>query len=98
MYFLLFLGLLVISWSIVRIRRSIWVYFAFIMVFLSVSHGPYDFGLWSMSRYVVTIFPGFLVIGALLEIAPRTKWIIWPLSAAALVFSVGWFATGRWVA
>ena len=68
------------------------------MLLLLVLHGPYSFGLWSMPRYVLALYPGFILVGILLAYWPRLRWVILTGSVGLLVFFTAWFATGRWVA
>lgn len=81
-----------------RIRPSLAIYSAAALLLLLVSHGPYTLGVYAMSRYVLGIFPGFVVIALLLGRAPRLRWLIWALMAALLCGLTAWFASGRWVA
>lgn len=78
--------------------RSLFVYMVCISLLMLISHGPYHFGLWSMARFVIVLFPLFIVCGILLSKFPRYKYHFWTLSTIFLVFYTAWFANGRWVA
>jgi hypothetical protein len=93
---ILFLGATIAGFKL--IRHSLFLYMVAGLLLLLVLHGPYSFGLWSMPRYVLALFPGFIVFGILLTYWPRLRWVILSLSVAALLFFTAWFATGRWVA
>jgi Gpi18-like mannosyltransferase len=80
------------------VRRSLFAYSVAAMLLFLVSHGPHTFGLWSMSRYVLGLFSGFIVLGILLDRIQRLKWGVWVMGAILLFFLTGWFASGRWVA
>ncbi len=95
--FLLFAASAVSAFFILR-QKSLTVYLALAIFLLSVSHGPYTLGAYAMSRYVLPLFPAFIVLGLLLERLPRLKWLIWAVSAIALAFLTMWFGSGRWVA
>lgn len=93
---LLFIGCTILAFFFVR--RSLFVYSVAAMLLLLSAHGPYTFGLWSLSRYVLGLFPGFIVLGILFSRAQRLKWVVWALWSVLLFFLTGWFASGRWVA
>lgn len=95
--FLLFAVCAVLAFFALR-PTGLTVYLALAIFLLSVSHGPYTLGAYAMSRYVLPLFPAFIVLGILLQRLPRLKWIIWAVSAIALVFLTAWFGSGRWVA
>jgi len=80
------------------VRRSLAVYAAASLLFMLVSHGPYTFGLWSMSRVTIVLFPVFIAFGILLARRSRLKWVLWAASYALQIFLTSWFANGRWVA
>jgi Gpi18-like mannosyltransferase len=93
---LLFISCTILAFSFVR--RSLFAYSVAAMLLLLVSHGPYTLGLWLISRYVLGLFPGFVVLGILLDRVPRLKWGVWAIWLVILFFLTGWFASGRWVA
>jgi hypothetical protein len=95
--FLLFAACAVLAFFILR-PTSLTVYLALAVFLLSVSHGPHTLGAYAMSRYVLPLFPAFIVLGILLERLPRLKWILWAVSAIAQAFLTLWFGSGRWVA
>ncbi len=95
--FLLFVACLLPGFKLLK-NPGLWLYLAVGLLFLSVSHGPFTLGLYSVSRYVLVLFPGFIVMGMLLERRPGYKWALWGLSWAISMGLTGWFATGRWVA
>ena len=93
---LLFIGttVLVALW----LRRSLLVYYITTLVFLLASHGPYALGLYSMSRYLLVLWPAFIAFGILLTRWPRFKWAVWALAYGLQLFLTALFANGRWVA
>jgi hypothetical protein len=94
---LLFIGLSILS--VALLKPDLYVYLLVGMLLVLSSHGPYALGLYSASRYVLTLFPAFIVLGILLNrLSNKFKWPIWGLSAAAQFFLAAWFANGRWVA
>ncbi|HUN10315.1 MAG TPA: mannosyltransferase family protein [Aggregatilineales bacterium] len=93
---LLFLILTVVAYR--WVRHSLFLYMFAGMLLLLVLHGPFSFGLWSMPRYVVALYPGFILLGIFLAYWPRLRWVILTGSVGLLVFFTAWFATGRWVA
>jgi Gpi18-like mannosyltransferase len=93
---LLFISCTILAFSFVR--RSLFAYSVAAMLLLLVSHGPYTLGLWLISRYVLGLFTGFVVLGILLDRVPRLKWGVWAIWLVILFFLTGWFASGRWVA
>jgi hypothetical protein len=93
---LLFIGCTTLAFFLVR--RSLFAYSVAAMLLFLISHGPYTLGLWSISRYVLGLFPGFIVLGILLDRVPELKWGAWAISLVILFFLTGWFASGRWVA
>jgi hypothetical protein len=92
----LFVGAIVAGFRLVR--HSLFLYMVAGMLLLLVLHGPYNFGLWSMPRYVLALFPAFIVFGIGLAYWPRLRWGILLVSVGFLLFFTAWFATGRWVA
>jgi Gpi18-like mannosyltransferase len=93
---LLFIGCTILAFFLVR--RSLFAYSVATMLLFLISHGPYTLGLCSISRYVLGLFPGFIVLGILLDRVPRLKWGAWAIWLVILFFLTGWFASGRWVA
>lgn len=92
----LFIGCTI--WAFFLVRKSLAAYLFVGVLMLLASHGPHVLGVFAVSRYVLGLFPGFIVLGVLLGRAQRLKWVIWSASAVFLFFLTGWFATGRWVA
>jgi len=92
----LFIGCTILAFFLVR--RSLAAYLFVGTLMLTVSHGPYILGVFAASRYVLGLFPGFVVLGILLNRTQRLKWAVWAVWAITLFFLTGWFATGRWVA
>ena len=80
------------------LRRSLVIYQVVTLIFMLVSHGPYTFGLWSMSRVTIVLFPAFIAFGILLARWPRFKWAVWVVSYGLPLFLTALFANGRWVA
>ncbi len=79
-------------------RKSLIIYFWLVILMLLVSHGPFTLGVYAMARYVLLLFPGFMVMGLLLARLPRLKWLVWAVSGTGLMFLTLWFGTGHWVA
>ena len=52
----------------------------------------------SMPRYVLVMFPAFIVLGRWLEKHRRLRWAWWGSSVILLVIDLSLFLTGRWVA
>jgi hypothetical protein len=84
--------------SIRLLRPSLAAYLIAALVVLTTSHGPYTLGLYSMSRYVLVLFPGFIVLGLVLDRRPRLSWCVWVVLLALLVPASAWFGAGRWIA
>jgi hypothetical protein len=80
------------------LRRSLVIYQVICLIFMLISHGPYTFGLWSMSRITIVLFPAFMAFGILLARWPRFKWAVWTVSFCLQLFLTAIFANGRWVA
>jgi hypothetical protein len=93
----LFIGCMILAFFLIR-RRSLVAYLFAGTLMLTVSHGPHVLGVFAASRYVLGLFPGFIVLGILLGRVQRLKWVVWAASAVILFFLTGWFASGRWVA
>lgn len=93
---LLFIACTVLAFFLVR--KSLFFYAVASMLLFLISEGPYTLGLWSMSRFVLVVFPGFIVLGILLNSRRRLKWGIWIISLMILLFLTAWFTNGRWVA
>jgi hypothetical protein len=95
-YLLFFTGLggLAFLW----LPRSLSGYMAAVLLLHYCSHGPSLLGVYSVSRYVVVIFPGFMVMGLLLERGGRWRWLAYGAMAAGLIVLTAWWVTGRWVA
>lgn len=91
----LFLGATIAAFKLVR--HSLFLYMVAGLLLLLVLHGPYSFGLWSMPRYVLALFPGFIVFGIGLACWARWRWAVMIASVGLLVFFTTWFASGRWV-
>jgi len=93
---MLFLALLIGAYF--TVRRSLFIYSAVAILFILMSHGPYGYGLYSASRYVMVLFPCFMVMGVVLDRMPKLKWLVWALSFLILFGLTIWFGSGRWVA
>ena len=81
--------------------RGLAAYQAGAMLFMLVSHGPLSYGLWSMSRVVLGLFPGFIVLGRLLTRWPKGRWLAGAAWVGALAAQLGltvWFGAGGWLA
>jgi hypothetical protein len=94
---LLFLICTIVGFVVLK-RKSLALYGGAAMLALMASHGPYTLGVFAMSRYVLVIFPAFIVIAIGLTRFPRFKWVAWACTAAFLCLLTAWFASGRWVA
>jgi mannosyltransferase PIG-V len=80
------------------LNASLETYLVIALVVLTISHGPYTLGLYSMSRYVLGLFPAFIVFGIALQQHPYLRNVIWAASVGLLLGLSAWFGTGRWVA
>jgi hypothetical protein len=94
---LLFLACSVAGLFVLR-RRSLGLYGGVAMLALMASHGPYTLGTYSMSRYVLQLFPAFMVMGMVTARFPKLGALVWIGMAALLWLLTAWFASGRWVA
>lgn len=79
------------------LRPSLATYAVLSTLFLSVSHGPYSLGVLSNCRYILTIFPAFIILGILLERTGKWKWPLWWASGLMLIILTMWFGSGRWI-
>lgn len=93
---LAFLGLAVLAFFF--LRKSLIAYFIVAIIALLVFHGPPNDPLYSMDRFVLGIFPGFIALATLLERARQLKWAVWATLATRLIFSISSFTSERWVA
>lgn len=91
----LFFLLAVLAWK--KLRPSLALYLTLSLILYTASHGPYGMGLMSMPRYVLPLFPGFLVMAMLLRDRPW-RWIVLAGSGLLLLWYTFWFGSGRWVA
>jgi hypothetical protein len=91
----LFVGLCVVSWRL--LRPSLGAYLSLSVLMYIASHGPYGMGLLSMPRYLLPLFPAF-VVAALLIRRPKWRWFTLGASFTLLVGYTIWFSSGRWVA
>jgi len=79
------------------VRKSLAVYLLAALVAFLVVHGPHAFGLYSMSRFVLGLFPGFIVLAILLDhCRPGMRWLLWSTSAVLMLALTGFFAAGGW--
>jgi hypothetical protein len=78
------------------LRKSLFIYSGITLLLLLVSHGPSVLGLWSMDRYVLALFPCFIVMGIVLKRIPLARWV-WLASLGLLLYLTAVFANGRWV-
>jgi len=93
----LFVILTILSFRYIS-RKSLVAFMVASIIFLLMSHGPYTLGVYAMARYVLVVFPGFVVIGFIFLSKPRLKWVVW-IAFVLLSFAyTGWFVSGRWVA
>lgn len=92
---LLFAALAVLAFW--KLRKSLAWYGAAAMLALFCSHGPSLLGVYSGARYVLMVFPGFIVMGMLLDRYRRFKWLAWSASALLMVGLTAWWVTGHWV-
>jgi len=93
----LFLACTIAGFYILR-RRSLAYYGGVAMLALVASHGPYTLGVYSMSRYVLPLFPSFIAMAVIMTRYPKLKWFIWLSMILLQYLLTAWFATGRWVA
>lgn len=91
----LFVVLAILAWKLVR--PSLALYLSLSMIMFTASHGPYGMGLMSTPRYVLPLFPGFLVMAILLR-DRRWCWVVLVGSLVLLLWYTFWFGSGRWVA
>jgi Gpi18-like mannosyltransferase len=84
----------VLAWK--RLRAGLMIYQVVSLIFFLSNHGPYAYGLWSFSRYIVILFPMYMAYALALEDHPRLKWTVWVVSAAALLFVTAWFSGNHW--
>ena len=88
---LVFLILAVVSFKKVRLSYAVFAILSFITPTLT---GTFS----SMPRYVLVMFPAFIVLGKWFENRDRL-WRFWiGLSVILLIIDVSLFLTGRWVA
>lgn len=98
------LTLLMVALTVLGLRwlpPGLAAYQAAALLFMLVSHGPSSYGLWSMSRVVLGLFPGFIVLGQLATRWPRARglaWAAWGVSMAAQLGLAGWYGHGGWLA
>jgi hypothetical protein len=85
-----------------RFPASLTVYLLCMLVFTLSSEGPYYQGslvvvpLWGMTRWVVAMFPLFLVLSDVLY-RRKLRWVYAALSLLLMVGLTAWWTTGRWV-
>jgi hypothetical protein len=91
----LFVALSAASWRL--LRPSLAAYLSLSVIMFVASHGPYGMGLMSMPRYLLPLFPAFIV-AALVVRRPLWRWILLGVSSILLVAYTVWFGSGRWVA
>lgn len=98
------LTLLMVALTVLGLRwlpPGLAAYQAAALLFMLVSHGPLSYGLWSMSRVVLGLFPGFIVLGQLFTRWPRARWAAWAawvVMLAAQLGLAGWYGHGGWLA
>ena len=93
---LLFIGLTVLSFR--RVRFSLAAYCVASLVVILSSHGPGTMGVYAASRYMLQLFPCFVVMALLLLHRTWQRRLTWAGFGALLIFLTVWFASGRWVA
>jgi Gpi18-like mannosyltransferase len=87
---IIFLGLLVWAWR-QGVRKS-YVIYSFLAYLLPTLTGTFS----SMPRYVLVLFPAFIIIG---QVKHRSLFRLWLVISALLLFiSTALFARGYWVA
>jgi hypothetical protein len=91
----LFILLAILAWGM--LRRSLALYLSLSLLMYTASHGPSGMGLMSMPRYVLPLFPGFIVMALLLR-DQRWRWLALVGSGILLIWYTFWFGSGRWVA
>ncbi len=91
----LFILLAILAWK--KLRPSLAFYLSLSLIMYTASHGPYGMGLMSMPRYVLPLFPGFMVMAMLLR-DRRWRWMVLAGSGLLLLWYTFWFGSGRWVA
>jgi hypothetical protein len=93
---LLFIWLTVLSFR--KVRLSLAVYCAASLIVILSSHGPGSMGAYAASRYMLQLFPCFVVMALLFVQRTWLRRLAWVGFGALLVFLTVWFASGRWVA
>jgi Mannosyltransferase (PIG-V) len=93
---LLFIGLTALSFR--RVRFSLAVYCVASLVVILSSHGPGTMGVYAASRYMLQLFPCFVVMALVLLQRTWLRRLTWAAFGALLIFLTVWFASGRWVA
>ena len=88
---LVFLILAVVSFKKVRLSYAVFAILSFITPTLT---GTFS----SMPRYVLVMFPAFMVLGQWLTKRRRLRWTWWGSSVILLIVDLSLFLTGRWVA
>jgi len=92
----LFSLLAILGWKL--LRPSLAAYLSLSLIVFTASHGPYGMGLMSVPRYVLPLFPGFIVMAIFLRHHRYLRWIVLTGSALLLLWYTFWFGSGRWVA
>ena len=88
---LVFLILGIVSFKKVRLSYAVFAILSFITPTLT---GTFS----SMPRYVLVMFPAFIVLGQWFQKHRRLRWAWWGSSVILLVVDLSLFLTGRWVA
>jgi hypothetical protein len=96
---LLFVAAAVLGWRRWALPRSLWAYLCLGLLLVLSSHGPGPLGVYAASRYVLPLFPGFVVLAMVLaQVGRGWRWLVLCSSAGLLCALTAWFANGRWVA
>jgi Mannosyltransferase (PIG-V) len=93
---LLFITLTALSFR--HVRFSLAAYCVASLVVILSSHGPGTMGVYAASRYMLQLFPCFVVMALLLLQRTWLRRLTWAGFGALLIFLTVWFASGRWVA
>lgn len=85
-----------LAWSMQgRFPWSLSAYLSASLLFLSSLHGLPQVPLWGMSRWVMPLFPLYLVLGGL-RLGQRLGRLVPVACAATTLFCTAWWVSGRW--
>lgn len=88
---LVFLVLGFLSFKKIRLSYAVFAGFSFLAPTLT---GTFS----SMPRYVLVMFPVFMMVGSWLSKHRRARWVWYGISGVLLAVNLSLFLTGRWVA